>query len=281
MNKYLSDIYYIEENCRCLKQSQLLDYSFPISSSEFNKSFLDIFPALNPGLSLDEEKDENNFKYLFNFVNKNQNCKLEYEGDLRPLFIVKIENEEEKILPQYFKLDSCIKHFKVSITQYVVEVLNLNLNNSNCKDQFQIPSSKKFTANTNYVDNFDFLFMKIKDILVIGLKNEEAQAENNNELIKLIYEDKSDKYEAVKNILELNYENIIQAFYNDTKIFNKFKQSKLTQFYNDENRGFPKQFKFSLLENYGFLDFIKNKSFPRNNKDKVLLEKKRERLSNK
>lgn len=276
MNKYLPDIYFIQENCRRLKKSQL-DFSIPISSSEYEKNFWNIFPAPNTGLCLDEEKDEYNCRYLFI---QNKNCKIEYEGDLRPLFIVKIENEEDKILPQYFKLDSCIKHYKVSITQFMVEVLNLYLKKYlDIKNQFQIPSSKKFTANTNYVDNFDFLFMSIKDILIIGLKDEEFQAVNNNNLIKIIYEDYSDKYEAIKNILELTYEKIIQAFYDDTKIFNKFKQSKFTQFYNDENKGFPKQFKFSLVENYGFLDFIKNKSLPRNNKDKVLLEQKRKRLS--
>ena len=112
----------------------------------------------------------------------------EYEGDLKPQFIAKIEKEDEKKLPEYFKLDSCIKHFKVSITEYMTDLLNLFLkNNLNFKILFQIPSSKMFTANTNYIDNFDFLFKKIKNILIIGIENKEVHAVNNYELIKLIY----------------------------------------------------------------------------------------------
>lgn len=278
MNKYLSDNYFLRENYQCLKESQT-DCSSPMCSLKFQKIFLDIFPNLNSCMSLEEENDENNYKLFFSTENQNHNCIIEYEGDLKPQFIAKIEKEDEKKLPEYFKLDSCIKHFKVSITEYMTDLLNLFLkNNLNFKILFQIPSSKMFTANTNYIDNFDYLFKKIKNILIIGIENKEVHAVNNYELIKLIYKDDSEKSKKIKNILELNYENIIQAFYNDTKIFEKFKQSKFTQFYNDKDKGFPKQFKYSLLENYGFLVFLKYKSFPRDNKDKVILQQKRKRL---
>ena len=240
----------------------------PYDNSEEDENLESIFkkhfPITISNIELDEEKDD-----LFEYSTiKN---KIEEITNLKPLFILKIENEKEKFeLPDYFRIDSCIKHFKVAINQYIVEISNYFIAESpefiSSNERLnKIPNS--ITSNCDYIKNFDLLFMKIKDILSFDKKN--------IPLIKKIEKSSSEISNIIKSFLEFKYEDAFKVFYDNKAIFEIFKRSKLTQFYEEK---FAIANGFSLLENYGFLRFIKYDSFPRAKKNQELLAQKREQI---
>jgi hypothetical protein len=188
-----------------------------------------------------------------------------------PLFIKRILEKKEDIrLPEYFKLEACVKHWKVAVNQYISRKIDLaieifmgfNSTFSSNKPFFKIPES--MTKNCNYVDNFEWLSEKIKNLGKIHKKLKRKIAN-----IPLEYTIEINK------ILEINWEEAIKEFYNDKKVFEIFKSSKLTQYYEEG----LKQCKIrSFVDNYGFLQYIKFESSPREKCNQEKLAQKRQRI---
>jgi len=271
-------------------------------NEDFGNAFKKNFPLPNPIINLEEEEDyepnlyfikkekamntddinsmplfikgiseqkEDNEPYLYSEkIEKAFNA-----DDIKsiPLFIKRILEQKEDIrVPEYFKLEACVKHWKVAVNQYIswkidlaIEIfMGFNSTFSSNKPFFKIPES--MTKNCNYVDNFDWLSEKIKNLGKINSKLKRKIAK-----IPLV-----DTYE-INIIMELTWEEAIKEFYNDKKIFEIFKSSKLTQYYEEGLN----QYKIrSFVENYGFLHYIKFESSPREKCNQEKLAQKRQRI---
>ena len=253
------------------------DSLFPISKEfhdvGFEIAFKNNFTNPNLSINLDEEKEECISLYSISTKeNKSEEEDIESMSCL-PLFIKKILKQKEKgiedLEPEYFKLDSYIKHWKVAISEYITSEIDVlvkkvapNLN----KPLFKIP--EKITKNTNYVYNFDLLFSKIKDIGIIKPKFNQIIKKASPKIVKEIYK-----------ILEFPYEEAIKAFYDDKKMFGFFRNRKLTQFYEKWFKKFKNcKEENPLLDNYGFLQFIKFESCPKSKADQELIGRKRKSI---
>ena len=270
---------------------QILFDDSPIPNLNEEQDFsLNIIPKLNSGLNLDEEEEEfgkrEKSSPLFSISNKPTD--IEDFNESKPLFIRKIENKkEEEKLPDYFKLDSCLKHFKVSVFGCLFWKINILADQcpelrSESSKSFKVPNA--VTIDCDYIRNFDMLPVKIKDIITgknfdisFWKKKDINNCQKNAKLIEIIEKGNSDISKSIKNLLDLDFEEAIKVFYDTSKFFTTFQESGLTKFYND---GFikAKKQKLSLLDKYGFLEYIKFNSFPRAKIDQELLSKKRERI---
>jgi hypothetical protein len=188
-----------------------------------------------------------------------------------PLFIKRILEQKEDIrLPEYFKLEACVKHWKVAVNQYISwkidhvieKFMGFNSTFSSNKPFFKIPES--MTKNCNYVDNFDWLSEKIKNLGKINSK-----LKRKIEKIPLV------DTKEINKIMELTWEEAIKEFYDGKGIFEIFKSSKLTQYYEE---GLKQSKIRSFVENYGFLQYIKFESSPREKCNQEKLAQKRQRI---
>jgi len=274
----------------------------PNRDEDFESAFKKNFPFSNPIINLEEEEeyesnlyfikkekamniDDINSMPLFrkrNLEQKEDNEPYLYSEKIEkainaddiksmPLFIKRILEQKEDIrLPEYFKLEACVKHWKVAVNQYISwkidhaieKFMGFNSTFSSNKPFFKIPES--MTKNCNYVDNFDWLSEKIKNLGKINSKLK-------RKIAKIPLEDTKE----INKIMELIWEEAIKLFYNDEKIFEIFKSSKLTQYYEEG----LKQYKIrSFVENYGFLQYIKFESSPREKCNQEKLAQKRQRI---
>lgn len=235
---------------------------------DFQNAFNKNFPSPNSIIKLDEEDEE--YESNLYFI-KNEKAINKDDFKLMPLFIIRIlEQKEDSQLPEYFKLDSCIKHWKVAINQYIAWKIDLptkiyiefKAKSSSNKPLCKIPES--ITKNCNYVENFDWHSEKIKNLGKIKCK-----------LKRKIEKASPEINEEINRILELTWEEAIRLFFCDKKFFEIFKKSKLTQYYEER----LKEFKIrSFTENYGFLQYIKFESSPREKINQIILAQKRQRI---
>lgn len=236
------------------------------NDSSFADSKGDVNFHLNPDLNLDEDIDNDCLYYI-----KNEETKTYQSSVSKKLFESKIKNKQSSGgMPSYFKLDSCFKNFKVNINKNILDLINSDIAkypefNSAPKKLKKIDAS--FTTNCDYLFNFDMLSMTIKELLL--------STPQNWEIIKKIENGNFYVSEKIKSFLNSNYEEAIRAFYDNKKIFDKFRKDPVTKFYEEKFKAIKG---FSLVENYGILKFIKFESFPRKKEDQELLRKKRERL---
>jgi len=170
-------------------------------------------------------------------------------------------NEEIKDIKQNkdnnnIRCDSLLIKFKSTIGKWFIKRINNKIKNlkenSIIKRKVKIYSFnyKKFTLKVTYNQNKEWLKYKMKDLLLLG--DEDNQIKNDKS-INIIYKKK--ELNEIKDMIELNYENIIQDFYlsND---FNKLKNNDKIK---ELNNHFLKIMKISLLENNGFIQFYETR----------------------
>ena len=159
---------------------------------------------------------------------------------------------------KFFRVDDSKKHFKVAISKFATEELNLLIAKSDLpkklKKKIHLPNYQMFTSNVKELDNLDFLSFQLKDIFTYGKKDSNLQADNEERISKILnYKKNSTKIEKIKEFLSLKYEDIIKLFYK-SEAFEEFKEKELTKFFND---GMIKEKKISLLEENGLLNLFK------------------------
>ncbi len=172
-----------------------------------------------------------------------------------------------------FRVDDAKKHFKVAINNFALDKLNYLIKNSllskKLKKKIHSPNFKKFTSNVKELDNYEFLSYQLKDILVIGQKDNNLQSKNLFNIEKIFdYKKCPEETKKIKDFLNKNYEEIIKLFY-ESEMFQKFKNNELTKFFNN---GIEKEKKLSLLEDYGLIKLFKMTSKKRK-EEKILLDK--------
>ena len=245
---------------------QLKDEDYSSIKSDEELSLLnELYPQNNLDMIWDNI-DNYNFDYKYNNdINKILNNydyynKIPFKKNRNNLNNNLI-NEEIKDIKQNkdnnnIRCDSLLIKFKSTIGKWFIKRINNKIKNlkenSIIKRKVKIYSFnyKKFTLKVTYNQNKEWLKYKMKDLLLLG--DEDNQIKNDKS-INIIYKKK--ELNEIKDMLELNYENIIQDFYlsND---FNKLKNNEKIK---ELNNHFLKIMKVSLLENNGFIQFYETR----------------------
>ena len=164
------------------------------------------------------------------------------------------EDQNKSGSRKYFRVEDAKKHIKKAISQFATQELNSLIQNSELGVKFKkiihLPNYKLFTSNSKELDNLDFLSFKVKKVFTYGKEEGNRQDKNEENLSRILeYKKHPEQTKKIKEFLDLTYEDIIKLFYKSSN-FEKFKNSKLTQFFDD---GIKSQKKISLLEDDGLL----------------------------
>jgi len=164
------------------------------------------------------------------------------------------EDQSKSGSRKYFRVEDAKKHIKKAISQFATQELNSLIQNSELGVKFKkiihLPNYKLFTSNSKELDNLDFLSFKVKKVFTYGKEEGNRQDKNEENLSRILeYKKHPEQTKKIKEFLDLTYEDIIKLFYKSSN-FEKFKNSKLTQFFDD---GIKSQKKISLLEDDGLL----------------------------
>lgn len=187
--------------------------------------------------------------------NSSENDVQNNEYKQKPNFnsIIKISKNRK-----FFRVDDSKKHFKVAISKFATEELNLLIEKSDLprklKKKIHLPNYNMFTSNVRELDNLNFLSFDLKNIFIHGKKEGNLQEDNEKKISNILnYNKDPEKIKEIKDFLFLKYEDIIKKFYKSEK-FDEFKKKELTQFFND---GMIKVKNISLLKDNGLLDLFK------------------------
>jgi hypothetical protein len=172
----------------------------------------------------------------------------------------------EKAYPEFWRLDSCIKHWKTRIGQYGKELGNELMEDlpEEFKTKIHKPNSLSFTANDKEEDNYNFLSYNLEKVYTTGKERKDGKYQKQNyKTITNIY-NYCDKFENDHHLPEnfkkvydffkkTSYEDLIKKFYDSEKFIN-FKKDYMTKYYDE---GFMQQEGFSLLKDYGLIRQLK------------------------
>ena len=155
--------------------------------------------------------------------------------------------------------DSFLIKFKSFLGKSFITHINNKLKKTTKRRiKFHAFNYKKFTLIATYYQNKEWLNAKMKDLLVMGGENNQ---DKNEKALKSLYKRKEQEFDEIKNLLEMNYKEIIERFYL-SKYFDEFKSNEENI---EANREFVKIMKVSLLETNGFITFLLNR---KGNKEK-------------
>lgn len=222
---------------------------------------------------LGKSKENENNKNISTKENSNLNEEVKIvkvANNLNREEVVKIKKKPKFQIdittPSYFKFESAKKHWKTEISQRFTSCLNNKIESSDLleelKNKIHKPNSLLFTANVKESDNCAFLEKNLRTILTIGKEINNNQKNNDDNISKIYeyfekigYNNLSDKMIAIKNLLEMSYEDFIKKFYESDE-FNNFKKKEKTIFFDEETR---KQEGFSISENLGLIRLFRRK----------------------
>ncbi len=216
-----------------------------------------------------KEKDEQNMSNKINDLSSIMKSSNKTDQKVEKKKIIKFV-EKKEIGEQNRKLyrkDYYYKHFKALFAKYLKNKIN-NLKNK-CFPNFIFYNfctpNYSFTGNAKELDNYNFLYFSIKDILVYKenknnckIRNKGSNQNNNKILIEYILNNKnknkdSKAYQELTTILNNKFELALKNFYEDKKEFKIVSQDEDCLFY---DKYFEKETGISLLEKNGFLKAI-------------------------
>lgn len=223
----------------------------------------------------DEEKNEDKYSHYFldnstpDIINNQEEKKNEYKEKENTINISSKLFTSEKAKQKTYRNDFYKKHFKVNFIKFLKSYGNSLIKKSpfplklKKKLVFSLPNTIKFTSNSKESDNFNFLFLKIEEILILGKESENGGSlqKKNYQVINIIKnyleklnEQEEKNFSEIKNFLfDMTLEDAYELFYK-SKDFEDFKKDEKTIFYDKE---FIKEKHFSLLENNGFIRLTK------------------------
>ena len=226
------------------------------SNEDFNLSFVD-------GENI-EFKKNSDLKKLFGDYNNTDEITFEKNRNyLNDNLIIQKEKEKEDIddnnpINKCNRCDSLLIKFKAFFGKWFINQINNKLKLLRKKliikrgIKFYSFNYKKFTIKVSYNLNKQWLKDKMKDLLLLG--DEENQIKNEKG-IKSIYRRNLPELNEIKDLLESTYEDVIKKFYLSEE-FNVFKEDKRVK---DLNYNFSKIMKMSLLEKFGFIEFLETR----------------------
>lgn len=189
-----------------------------------------------------------------NFFQKNLLSPINFKNEIKNDF-------SSLLLPKSDRVDSLLIKFKVKVGKSFITFLNKSIKELlKRKIKFFSFNYKKFTINVNYTKNCYWLNEKIKNLLVLGDENNQKK---NQKSLKLLFNRKEKEIEKIKKILELNYQQIIEKFYETNDYKNFVNDNKIIQLDNN----FKKIFGMSLIEKNGFIKFIYSRKGNQKNKE--------------
>ena len=242
------------------------------NNSENASSSNSIFPTKNFCLNK-EEFDFKNFNnessenvYEINNFNNINNISFQKNRNYFNNNFTTFNNKEEAINisfninhKKYIRCDSLLIKFKSSLGKWFIKTINQKLKQLKSNHiikrniKFFAFNYKKFTLNVSYTKNKKWLYYKMKDLLLFG--DEENQNKNEKNL-KSLFKKKFEELNEIKDMLELNYRDIIEKFYCLSDEFNKFKNDKKVI---ELDNNFKKIMNVSLLEKNGFIEFLETR----------------------
>ena len=156
----------------------------------------------------------------------------------------------KKIKPYNIRTDSFLIKFKSFLGNRFIKHINAKLKKlTKRKIKFYAFNYTKFTLIVTYNQNKEWLNEKMRNLLILG---GEANQEKNEKALKSLHRRKEEEFDEIKNLLEMNYKEVIERFYS-TKYFDEFKSNQ-KNIKSDEE--FNKIMKISLLEKNGFITFL-------------------------
>ncbi len=270
-----------------LEKEEKEETSFIIGNDDYLPGFgVETFDkgkeVINNNFSINEDfftlkKNRNNFNlfsedknnYLknesmgYNFNETNLNLNLNSTLNLLESSNTEMKSSNNNI--SSMRCDSLLIRFKSVLGKWFITTLNNKLKNIlKRKIKFFSFNYKKFTIIVSYLKNKKWLDEKIKDLLVLG---DEPNQTKNQKALKSLYKKNFEELNAVKNLLEQSYRNIIELFY-FSEDFAKFKNDqKITKL----NENFEKIMEISLLEHNGFVKFLEFRkgNTRKNKKEKI------------
>ena len=200
---------------------------------------------------------------MSDFMNKKRRKK-------KKIFYTKKEIDEKYI----YKKSKYVNRWITAIIQSYMKKLNEKINEKNSLQKLHTPSYEKFSEVLYYKKNREkFLKKSMKDILkekIIKKRKDSSKAKDNSYIIEQI--EKSRELE-LKNLLSMNFENIIEEFYKsfDCKMF-KFNKEIVAYEREFMKRSKKKNCK-SLFEKNGLITLLRNKT-KRNDEEQEELDDK-------
>ena len=181
---------------------------------------------------------------------------------------------EEKIQKAFTKLngskmyrkDYYFKKFKTKFISWLKNKLNnikKNCGFSPKLEDFKIPNSLIFTSNPKITENYKFLSLKIKELLIKGENTDQKNLQfYNKELIKIIESGEvkfknNEKYEELISFINMSLKDAYSGFYEDEEAYKNLCNDDIMLYYeycfNLENK---KKNDYSILKKYGFIEVL-------------------------
>jgi hypothetical protein len=211
--------------------------------------------SLTPSNFINAFNSENNIGK--DFIRKNDSI----DGTNIKIYFSTINLKSQK----KYRKDAYYKHFKAIFGKFIKKKVN-ELKNK-CfplikNNNFSTPSYK-YIGNPKETENYNFLCVKIKDLLIYGKEPKKHNRQYNNQLIINYIENNEQKskdklaYEKLISFLNDTVENIFIQFYKDKEQFDKINNDKKCIFYDET---FKKKVGISLLETNGFIKVVQRKT---------------------
>ena len=245
------------------------DYLLDFNNNSFSEIFLnkkdqDFTFILFPRNKLFEE--EIHFKnFDLNYSNKdkeNQEKRNVKYKTIKFEVVNEIQKKDNIHTNFVYRKDAYYKHFKSLFAKYIKIKANKlkNLCFPNFSQNNFSALSYLYTGNPKEKDNYNFLFFKIKDLLILGKNKTIHNRQYNNELL-IKYIEKNEKkakdkklYSELITFMNSSIEDELITFYNDNKEFENINKDIKCQFF---DKNFKDETGISILEKYGFVKILK------------------------
>ena len=226
---------------------------FCLKQDDFDSDNIDENSEKNGKIANSNNINKNSFEKNRNYFNNNL---LELNNNKQEPIKEDFDNNNNK---KYIRCDSLLIKFKSTLGKWYIKIINQKLKHLKEKDIMKRGlklfafNYKKFTLNVSYTKNKNWLDCKMKDLLVLG--DEENQNKNRKNL-KSLFKKKFEELNEIKDMLELNYRDIIVKFYSLSNEFNKLKSDKKVK---ELDNNFKKIMNISILEKNGFIEFLETR----------------------
>ena len=241
---------------------------FQIKDESILESHKELEMVLDENVEQENQIDEN---VVHNIQIIESNEKLIFD-------ITKEEKRTNKPLPKYPRIDDYKIYLRTKVNKFYIGLINNLITQSDLpvelKKKIHSPSYKKFTEKVKCSSTLADLQKSMNYILTLGYETQKNQRQNRDNIQAILNHYKnhpSGKVEVIVKVLNMNYEKVIECFYN-SNAFNVLINDDVAKFYDVE---FKRQKHYSLLERNGLIKLFKSHIPNEGDKDQKVIRKKR------